>query len=246
MCFCCCCFNHVLTKMLHVLWYVISVQGMIALLNHTLFVLSSLCAATRLVSHWPQQWGLAESLTLDEPVMNHSWFSQQNRLRRRCCGCGTNHGHWKKVNCVSSDVLTMTSPSDCCIKVFQFNGCTVLSNITKIKSQILQDNPQLILIQEDWLDDSFGWKIPNYHWIHCSCTIQHSTKRIWGGGVSILICKDPHISFECLHFPLTEELNMSDIVVVRLYSHNQTGITFIDRYCQHISPAQYILRISRS
>ena len=95
--------------------------------------------------------------------MNHSWFSQQRRLRRRRRGHGTNHGHRKKVKCMSFDVSSMDSPHNCTIHVLQFNACSVIANLTEIKLQISQEQPQLVLIQEGWLDDTFGCKIHDYN-----------------------------------------------------------------------------------
>ena len=98
LCFCCYAFNCVLMRTLHILQNLIFVWSMTALLNRTLFVLSSLCAAWRLISQWLQQWKIANGVFFEEQLMNHSWFLQQRRLRRRCRSHGTNHGHQKKVN----------------------------------------------------------------------------------------------------------------------------------------------------
>ena len=166
-------------------------------------------------------------------IMYHSWFSQQKRLRWKHCSHGTNHGHQKKVKCVSFDVSSMTSPHDCSIHVLQFNACSsVIANLNEIKSWILQDELQLVLIQEDWLNFSFGCKIPDYHWVHWSRTFKHASEKICGGGVSILVCcNSPFISFEwsCLHLPfLSEDLSMTDIMAVQFFHWNPTGSTVID------------------
>ena len=132
----------------------------------------------------------------------------------------------------------MNSPPDCSIHVLQFNACSVIANLNEIKSQILQDKLQLILIQEDWLNDSFGCKIPDYHWVHCSHTIKHTSKKTHGGGVSILVHNNSFISFECLHLPLDDDLSMTDIMAVQFFYQNPTGLTVIDIvniYCPPIT-----------
>ena len=129
---------------------------------------------------------------------------------------------------MSFDVSSTDSPCDCTIHVLQFNACSVIANLTEIKSRIFQEQPQLVLIQEDWLDDSFGCKIPNYNWIHCSCKIKHTSEKIQGGGVSILVKNDPLLSFERSSLPLCEDFTTIDITAVRLYYHNPTGLIIND------------------
>ena len=167
-----------------------------------------------------------ETFCAQEALVWH--LSQWRRLRRRCCGHGTNHGHRKKVKCVSFVVLSMDSPCDCTIHVLQFNACSVIANLTEIKSQISQEQPQLILIQEDWLNDTFGCKIHDYNWIHCSCKIKHNSEKIWGGGVSILVKNDSLLSFERLSLPLHEDFATIDITAVQLYYQHPTRLTIIN------------------
>ena len=175
-----------------------------------------------------------------------AWFSKQMRLRRRRRGCGTHHGQGKKVKTVIPDVSPVTSPRACCIHVLQFNGCSIAAHLTKIKSRILQEEPQLVLIvQEDWLDDSFGYKIPDYHWIHSTRTIGRSQDKIRGGGVLILIQKDPYLSFERLHFPENDDLEMTDMAAVRLYHRSPAGLTVIDTVNLYHPPISSSPRDSR-
>ena len=129
---------------------------------------------------------------------------------------------------VSFDVSSTDSPCDCTIHVLQFNACSVIANLTKIKSQIIQEQPHLVLIQEDWLDDTFCCKIQDYNWIHCSHKIKHKSDKIRGGGVSILIKNDSSLSFEHLSLPLQDDFTTIDITAVQLYYQNPTGMTLID------------------
>ena len=126
------------------------------------------------------------------------------------------------------NITFANSPCDCSIHVLQFNTCSVIANLNEIKSQIFRDKPQLVLIQEDWLNNSFGCKIPDYHWIHFSCTIKYTSEKTCGGGVSILVRNNSLISFECLHLPLDDDLSTTDIMVVWFFYHNPTGLTVID------------------
>jgi hypothetical protein len=86
----------------------------------------------------------------------------------------------------------------------------------------------LVLIQEDWLDDTFGCKIHNYNWIHCSRKIKNKSEKIRGGGVSILVQNDLSLSFERLSLPFYEDFATIDITAVRLYYQNPTGLIIID------------------
>ena len=74
------------------------------------------------------------------------------------------------------------------LHVLQFNAGSVPQNLNEIRSRILQEQPDLVIIQEDWLRDDFGFSIPGYYWFHCPRTQRRSLsdKTPRGGGVSVL------------------------------------------------------------
>jgi hypothetical protein len=126
------------------------------------------------------------------------------------------------MNRGKSDEQLKAIHSACCFHVMQFNGCSFIANLTEIKSRVIQEQPTLIIVQEDWLDEIFSCKIPGYDWIHRARTTGRSTQSIRGGGVSILIRNDPRISFKRLYFDLGDDVT-TETVYTRLFYKNPTG-----------------------
>ena len=150
LCFCCFAFNCVLIRLFHILQYIIFVQrNMTALLIWTPFALMKpLCGtktyqptATTMENWW---WSLLWRTTHESFLVLTT-----KEIKEKTLQLWDQPWTSKKVKCVSFDVSSMNSPHDCSIHVLQFNACSVIANLNEIKSPILQDELQLVLIQED-------------------------------------------------------------------------------------------------
>ena len=131
------------------------------------------------------------------------------------------------MNVESNEQLKVIG-SACRFHVMQFNGCSLTANLTEIKSRITQEQPTVIIIQEDWLGETLSCKIPGYDWIHRTRTKGHSIDNIRGGGVSILIWKNPSLSFQRLSTMNLGDDFTTEIVSTRLFFRNPKGLTIID------------------
>jgi len=104
-------------------------------------------------------------------------------------------------------------------------------NLNEIRSRILQEQPDLVLIQEDWLRDDFGFSIPGYHWFNRPRTQRrsHSEKEPRGGGVSILTRAASAIaSCERLPDPVLGMDLTTEIIHLRIHFQNPGGMLVLD------------------
>jgi hypothetical protein len=77
-----------------------------------------------------------------------------------------------------------------CLHILQFNANSIHKNLAKIKSQIFEKSPDLVLFYEDWiLLMSVLFSIPGYTWLHHLHSQARQADGVIhpGGGISILV-----------------------------------------------------------
>ena len=117
------------------------------------------------------------------------------------------------------------------LHVLQFNAGSVPQNLNEVRSRILQEQPDLVIIQEDWLRDDFGFSIPGYTWHHRSRTQRRTRKEKIprGGGVSILTrCASAITSCERRPEPQLGLDLTTEIIHLRLRFQNPGGMLVLD------------------
>lgn len=117
------------------------------------------------------------------------------------------------------------------LHVMQFNAQSVRSKLDKIRSQIIQEKPSVVLIQEDWLPDRFGHTIFGYKWYHQSRIVPHSSAGPQlngvplGGGVSILIRKFDNRIYGIETLPeLVSSEEGHEVIALKIRFLNPSGI----------------------
>ena len=109
------------------------------------------------------------------------------------------------------------------IHVLQANIQSVLCNLDELRSRIYQENPDVVLLQEDWLPERFGSRIWGYDWFHRARKMPRSTDEPRGGGVSILVRRfDDRIACEPLP-DLISPTDSTEVLAVKLHFLNPAG-----------------------
>lgn len=92
------------------------------------------------------------------------------------------------------------------IHVMQFNAGLVCPKLDEIQSRLAQEWPDVIFIQEDWIQHDIAsiLHVPHSRWLHVDqSVVQSSSGEVRGSGVSILIYEDHEaLCFSQLPYPI--------------------------------------------
>ena len=116
------------------------------------------------------------------------------------------------------------------LHVMQANVGSLLTNLHEFRSRLAQQQPDIVLLQEDGIHDSTGIHFLGYFWAHQAQSVPWSTGPVRGGGVSILVHLNGlhRINYEQLPTLNLGTDSVTEIIRVRLYFYNPMGLSLLD------------------
>ena len=126
-------------------------------------------------------------------------FGKKRPLKLRRRGRKSSRAADKKRRMVSQE-NNDTAIKASMLHVMQANVGSLLTNLHEFRSRLAQQQPDIVLLQEDGIHDSTGIHFSGYFWAHQARSVPRSTGPVRGGGVSILVrTNGPHrINYEQL------------------------------------------------